>query len=85
MPSGLLTPLASPIGNWIGTSIASFVTTLDNILTSLNSALGVRDGGVYEALWEKVQTEPLNQVEVTAAYEVCPKYSQFKVACSFDH
>ena len=34
------------------------------------SALGVHDGGVYEALWERVQTEPLNQTEVTEAYEV---------------
>ncbi|TFK48180.1 acyl-CoA oxidase [Heliocybe sulcata] len=35
----------------------------------LDSALGVYDGNVYEALWEEVQTEPLNQTEVTRAYE----------------
>ncbi|KZT21336.1 acyl-CoA oxidase [Neolentinus lepideus HHB14362 ss-1] len=34
----------------------------------LDSALGVRDGNVYEALWAKVQTEPLNQTEVTRTY-----------------
>lgn len=35
----------------------------------LDSALGVYDGNVYEALWQKVQTEPLNQTEVTQAYK----------------
>ncbi|RDB17664.1 Peroxisomal acyl-coenzyme A oxidase 1 [Hypsizygus marmoreus] len=35
----------------------------------LDSALGVFDGRVYDALWERVQTEPLNQTEVTSAYE----------------
>lgn len=39
------------------------------------SALGVYDGRVYEALWEKAQTEPLNQREVTEAYDVCPACS----------
>ncbi|KAJ7310906.1 acyl-CoA dehydrogenase/oxidase C-terminal [Mycena albidolilacea] len=33
-------------------------------------ALGVYDGKAYEALWEKVQHELLNQTEVTEAYEV---------------
>ncbi|KAK0476960.1 peroxisomal oxidase [Armillaria novae-zelandiae] len=36
----------------------------------LDSALGVYDGRVYEALWARVQTEPLNQTEVPEAYEV---------------
>jgi len=36
-----------------------------------SSALGVYDGRAYEALWKKVQEEPLNQTEVTEAYEVC--------------
>ncbi|KAJ7437267.1 peroxisomal oxidase [Mycena galericulata] len=35
----------------------------------LDSALGVYDGRVYEALWARVQDEPLNQTEVTEAYE----------------
>ncbi|KAG7441254.1 peroxisomal oxidase [Guyanagaster necrorhizus] len=35
----------------------------------LDSALGVYDGRVYEALWARVQTEPLNQTEVPEAYE----------------
>ncbi|KAF8056038.1 peroxisomal oxidase [Lyophyllum atratum] len=35
----------------------------------LDSALGVFDGKVYDALWERAQTEPLNQTEVTTAYE----------------
>ncbi|KAF5376636.1 hypothetical protein D9615_007859 [Tricholomella constricta] len=35
----------------------------------LDSALGVFDGKVYEALWARAQLEPLNQTEVTSAYE----------------
>ncbi|PPQ83813.1 hypothetical protein CVT25_001028 [Psilocybe cyanescens] len=35
----------------------------------LDSALGVYDGKVYEALWERVKAEPLNHTEVPAAYE----------------
>ncbi|KAK7024780.1 acyl-coenzyme A oxidase [Favolaschia claudopus] len=35
----------------------------------LDSALGVYDGKVYEALWERVRHEPLNQTDVTEAYE----------------
>ncbi|KAK0433149.1 peroxisomal oxidase [Armillaria borealis] len=35
----------------------------------LDSALGVYDGRVYEALWARVQTEPLNRTEVPEAYE----------------
>ncbi|KAH8114987.1 acyl-CoA dehydrogenase/oxidase C-terminal [Phellopilus nigrolimitatus] len=35
----------------------------------LDSALGVYDGRVYEALWKRVQAEPLNQTEVTDGYE----------------
>ncbi|TDL27073.1 acyl-CoA oxidase [Rickenella mellea] len=35
----------------------------------LDSALGVYDGRVYEALWERAQSEPLNQTEVPAGYE----------------
>lgn len=34
------------------------------------SVLGVYDGNVYEALWDKVQHEPLNQTEVPRGYEV---------------
>ena len=34
------------------------------------SALGIYDGNVYEELWKRVQTEPLNQTEVTEGYEV---------------
>ncbi|KAJ7066323.1 peroxisomal oxidase [Mycena amicta] len=35
----------------------------------LDSALGVFDGRAYEALWKRVQDEPLNRTEVTEAYE----------------
>ncbi len=43
------------------------------------SALGVYDGRVYEALWARVQTEPLNRTEVPEAYEVggLPSFSSF--------
>jgi len=34
------------------------------------SALGVYDGKVYEALWERAKAEPLNRTEVPVAYEV---------------
>ncbi|KAG6809524.1 hypothetical protein H0H92_015920 [Tricholoma furcatifolium] len=34
----------------------------------LDSALGVYDGRVYDALWARAQTEPLNKTEVTDAY-----------------
>lgn len=34
------------------------------------SALGVYEGNAYEALWNKVQTEPLNQSEVPDGYLV---------------
>ncbi|KAJ8495479.1 hypothetical protein ONZ45_g12848 [Pleurotus djamor] len=36
----------------------------------LNSALGVFDGHAYQALWNAAQTEPMNQDEVTPAYQV---------------
>ncbi|KAJ6477780.1 peroxisomal oxidase [Mycena sanguinolenta] len=39
----------------------------------LDSALGVYDGKAYETLWERVQQEPLNQTEVTEAYETSIK------------
>ncbi|KAF5348093.1 hypothetical protein D9757_013745 [Collybiopsis confluens] len=35
----------------------------------LDSALGVYDGRVYQALWDRAQLEPLNAKEVTDAYE----------------
>ncbi|KAF4588698.1 hypothetical protein EYR40_010251 [Pleurotus pulmonarius] len=35
----------------------------------LNSALGVSDGNAYQALWDAAQTEPLNQDEITPAYQ----------------
>ncbi|KAF8994920.1 peroxisomal oxidase [Cyathus striatus] len=35
----------------------------------LDSALGVYNGKVYEALWERAQAEPLNQSEVPVAYK----------------
>ncbi|KAG5650389.1 hypothetical protein H0H81_012401 [Sphagnurus paluster] len=35
----------------------------------LDSALGVFDGKVYEALWQRAQEEPLNRTEVTSGYE----------------
>ncbi|KAF5338285.1 hypothetical protein D9757_014912 [Collybiopsis confluens] len=36
----------------------------------LDSALGVYDGRVYQALWDRAQLEPLNAKEVPDAYEV---------------
>jgi len=39
----------------------------------LDSALGVYDGKAYEAMWARVQDEPLNQTEVTEAYEASIK------------
>ena len=42
-----------------------------HMLTGLNSALGVSDGRVYEALWQCVQMDPMNKDEVTPAYAVC--------------
>ncbi|KAG2145674.1 acyl-CoA dehydrogenase/oxidase C-terminal [Suillus cothurnatus] len=35
---------------------------------SLDSALGVSDGRIYEAPWKRVQMEPMNKDEVTPAY-----------------
>ncbi|RPD77314.1 acyl-CoA oxidase [Lentinus tigrinus ALCF2SS1-7] len=35
----------------------------------LDSALGVYDGNVYENLWKRAQSEPLNTSEVTEGYE----------------
>ena len=41
----------------------------------LDSALGVKDGRVYERLWERAQAEPLNiDGEVTKAYEQSIKH-----------
>ena len=34
------------------------------------SALGVYDGKVYEALWDRAQKDPLNDAEVPDGYEV---------------
>jgi len=39
----------------------------------LDSALGVYNGKVYEALWERAQTEPLNRTQVPVAYEASIK------------
>ncbi|KAF8147662.1 peroxisomal oxidase [Crassisporium funariophilum] len=39
----------------------------------LDSALGVFNGKVYEALWERAQQEPLNSTDIPAAYEVSIK------------
>ena len=41
-----------------------------NFLFYFFSALGVYNGKVYEALWERAQTEPLNRTQVSVAYEV---------------
>ncbi|TFK85181.1 acyl-CoA oxidase [Polyporus arcularius HHB13444] len=35
----------------------------------LDSALGVYDGNVYESLWKRAQSEPLNASEVTEGYK----------------
>ncbi|THH13177.1 hypothetical protein EW146_g7008 [Bondarzewia mesenterica] len=35
----------------------------------LDSALGVYDGRVYQTLWERIQSEPLNEQEVTPGYK----------------
>ncbi|KIM41888.1 hypothetical protein M413DRAFT_445097 [Hebeloma cylindrosporum] len=39
----------------------------------LDSALGVYNGKVYEALWERAKAEPLNKTEIPAAYEASIK------------
>lgn len=39
------------------------------MMPSRRSALGVYNGKVYEALWNRAQAEPLNQTEVPEAYE----------------
>ena len=41
------------------------------MLTGLDSALGVSDGRMYEALWQRAQVDPMNKDEVTPAYAVC--------------
>ena len=41
------------------------------------SALGVYNGKVYEALWERAQTEPLNRTQVPVAYEVKLIYAKY--------
>lgn len=41
---------------------------VDTLLST--SALGVRDGNVYEALWNRAQTEPLNESDIPSGYEV---------------
>jgi acyl-CoA oxidase len=41
-----------------------------DVLTTFDSALGVSDSRVYEALWKRVQMEPVNKDEVTPAYGV---------------
>jgi hypothetical protein len=42
----------------------------DVCVMGLNSALGVYDGKVYDALWERTKLEPLNEREVPEVYEV---------------
>lgn len=47
----------------------------------LDSALGVYDGKVYQALWNRAQMEPLNSQEVPDAYEVggfCTLWEDFR-------
>jgi acyl-CoA oxidase len=36
----------------------------------LNSALGKKDGNVYEALWERVQRNPINKGGISAVLRV---------------
>ena len=42
-----------------------------HVLTGSDSALGVSDGRVYEALWQCVRMDPMNKDEVTPAYAIC--------------
>ena len=37
-----------------------------------SSALGVKDGRVYETLWERSQLDPLNVSDIPAGYQVWP-------------
>ena len=39
-------------------------------MITVSSALGVYDGRVYEALWHRAQSEPLNMSELPDGYEV---------------
>lgn len=68
MPSASPMHLASPTGKLTGTFKGNPCNL--SLLTSKYSALGVHDGAVYDALWEKAQTEPLNREEVTSGYSV---------------
>lgn len=47
-----------------------FFSIINHRRIFLSSALGVYNGKVYEALWERAQTEPLNRTQVPLAYEV---------------
>ncbi|KAL0578791.1 hypothetical protein V5O48_003203 [Marasmius crinis-equi] len=47
-------------------SVSRFIMLM---LMAMLSALGVYDGQVYKTLWERAQTEPLNQTEVPDGYE----------------
>lgn len=68
MRSDLSTLLGSPIGSLIGESESWRFVSLIYLCSS--SALGVYDGNVYESLWERVQAEPLNNMEVPPGYQV---------------
>lgn len=48
------------------------VNVCDRYMKSVRliSALGVYDGRVYDAFWERAQTEPLNQSPVPDGYKV---------------
>jgi acyl-CoA oxidase len=54
-------------GDFLAFSNLTIKFTTKNVLYS---ALGVYNGKVYEALWERTKAEPLNLTEVPAAYEV---------------
>lgn len=62
--------LVSPTGSWTGKHFNCFWSRLETSIHAF-SALGVYDGRVYEALWNKAQTEPLNKSEYPSGYSVC--------------
>jgi len=70
--SCFLTRLGSPThsGSPTGSLIGMLSYQFYNGLLILRSALGVQDGRAYEALVERVKTEPMNSMAVTPAYEV---------------
>ncbi|KAG0327354.1 acyl-coenzyme A oxidase [Dissophora globulifera] len=64
--------------------VVGLVDAFDHPDFLLDSALGASDGDAYKRLWDKAQTEPLNQREVCEGYEeyirpLLKKYGEVKL------